>query len=883
MIYTRPFQSRKLIRMSIIITMLVSLMVSLLPLNSQTVLAASTVTINPNNVISTNFLGIGAEFDPFQFMPEDTKFGYNDAYWELEKLRMQRMGVKMVRVRFQPDWFMDDWYVYDWNSPRMLAAYKFFDGMKQIGVEIELDFGWKVSFDAHGWYSFASLPAWQKKDSAPNNLDGFAAAASVALDMLITQKGYTNIKYLTFSNEPELEDFEGPLDQKAYYKDMAVKVHDKLILDGRRGLVQIWGPEQTAGTDWVQYMAANAPQVFDYYSFHKYTNTVTDFSTVTSSFRAFTDPIGKSTCMTEFGRQNESYRETGDYGLWMTEASIRSANDQVKCQMAWRMADQYMADPATGRNNPNDALHYGLHKWGFWNWMPDNLNPRPSYYAFSLLTRYIDKNSNVLSTTSSDAGLLAATYKNTAGEYTLVVVNNDAVAKSATFNFSNVNINKVLGRHVYTSSVALENNAMLIARDATTYSAGTSFTDNSIPAKSVVVYTSKSPELQVKVTPNNNTVMQGNTLQLSASIIDGTGGVTWSVIGTGNGTVSAAGLYTAPAASPYKVIAVRATSTANPAKYGIAMIKVGHPNLALNKNVTVSSSEEANGWNMVDAVDGKQDSNDWTARGWSSNNTIDVNHTEWIQMDLGVNETIDTVTLYPRNDTGFLGTGFPIDFKIDVSTDGLAWTSVVNKTGYPALGDAGQKFTFAATLAKYVKVTGTNLRINANGKYRLQLAEIEVYGTSKMPNRAILKVVTASSSEEANGWHKVDAVDGKLDTNDPIARGWSSNNTIDVNHTEWVQVDFGTNHLINKVDLHPRDDAGWVGSGFPIDYTIQVSTDGINWTTMVTKTGFSLPSDAGQSFTFAPVSTRYVKVNGTNLRVNANLKYRMQIAEIEAY
>mgnify|MGYP001296156212 CR=1 FL=1 len=84
-------------------------------------------------------------------------------------------------------------------------------------------------------------------------------------------------------------------------------------------------------------------------------------------------------------------------------------------------------------------------------------------------------------------------------------------------------------------------------------------------------------------------------------------------------------------------------------------------------------------------------------------------------------------------------------------------------------------------------------------------------------------------------------------------------------------------------DLYPRNDGNRIGDCFPIDFTIQVSTDNINWTTKVTETNYAKPGNQVQSFSFTPQSARYVKITGTNLRTDQYGAYRMQFAEIEVY
>jgi F5/8 type C domain/Pectate lyase superfamily protein len=304
-------------------------------------------------------------------------------------------------------------------------------------------------------------------------------------------------------------------------------------------------------------------------------------------------------------------------------------------------------------------------------------------------------------------------------------------------------------------------------------------------------------------------------------------------------------------------------------------------NLALSKTVTASSTVENSDWGAAKAVDGQRSAISG-AYGWSSDNSTTSNHTEWVEVDLGSANSITKVDLYPRNDSPNTGYGFPIDFTIQTSTDNSNWTTVVTKTGYALPAGTVQSFTFTATNARYVKVNGTNLRPNPNdgNLYRMQFAEFEVYGS----NFALNKTVTASSSVENSDWGAAKAVDGQKSSISG-AYGWSSDNSTTSNHTEWVEVDLGSASSISRVDLYPRNDSPNTGYGFPVDFTIQTSPDNSNWTTVVTKTGYALPTGMVQSFTFTASNARYVKVNGTNLRPNPNdgNLYRMQFAEFEVY
>jgi len=299
--------------------------------------------------------------------------------------------------------------------------------------------------------------------------------------------------------------------------------------------------------------------------------------------------------------------------------------------------------------------------------------------------------------------------------------------------------------------------------------------------------------------------------------------------------------------------------------------------------VTASSSADVGGWLKPNVVDGQEQSTS-SSMGWSSNSSLSVNHTEWVQLDFGQNKKISEVQLSPRTDGVNAGYGFPIDFTIQLSTDGTNWSTVLTKTATP-LPTGIQTYDFNGTTARYVKINGTSLRSNPNdlNNYRMQFAEIKTFG-SNTGNLAELKPVTASSSYEASDWFTHRVNDGQKGT---VAgsRGWSSQNLLTQNHTESIKVDTGAVQSISTVNLYPRNDASQVGNGFPIDFTIQISSDNVNWSTVVTRTNYAKPGNAAQIFSFTSQSARYVKVTGTNLRANPTESnyYRMQLAEIEIY
>jgi hypothetical protein len=84
-----------------------------------------------------------------------------------------------------------------------------------------------------------------------------------------------------------------------------------------------------------------------------------------------------------------------------------------------------------------------------------------------------------------------------------------------------------------------------------------------------------APVLTVTVAPANVSLAYLATQAFAATVTNGAPGVTWSVDEAGGGTVSPSGVYTAPAVAG--VFHVRATSTADPTKSGLATVTVSSP------------------------------------------------------------------------------------------------------------------------------------------------------------------------------------------------------------------------------------------------------------------------------------------------------------------
>lgn len=125
--------------------------------------------------------------------------------------------------------------------------------------------------------------------------------------------------------------------------------------------------------------------------------------------------------------------------------------------------------------------------------------------------------------------------------------------------------------------------------------------------------------------------------------------------------------------------------------------------------------------------------------------------------------------------------------------------------------------------------------------------------TGASSNLAAGSAVSVSSS--APGYEATKVNDGLFgDTN-----AWQSGTA----GSGWVQIDLGTTRTVSRI-VWGRGEATDPNDHVPQDYTIQVSNDGVNWTTVKSIADHSFASAGDDAVdVFAPVSARYVRMDIT--------------------
>ncbi|MEW1864108.1 family 78 glycoside hydrolase catalytic domain [Streptomyces sp. NPDC088194] len=166
-----------------------------------------------------------------------------------------------------------------------------------------------------------------------------------------------------------------------------------------------------------------------------------------------------------------------------------------------------------------------------------------------------------------------------------------------------------------------------------------------------------------------------------------------------------------------------------------ALFPVAHPvSLAQGKPVTALDTTTTAGWSPAALTDGIDNSVD-ASEGYHSKIETTADTTKWVQTDLGSEQRLRTLTLFPArptNDTAgdLVGAGFPVRYKVEVSDDPTfaTATTVADRTGADQANPGTSPVTLSTdTTARYVRVTATKLPCNAAG-CTFRLAELGVYG-----------------------------------------------------------------------------------------------------------------------------------------------------------
>ncbi len=172
----------------------------------------------------------------------------------------------------------------------------------------------------------------------------------------------------------------------------------------------------------------------------------------------------------------------------------------------------------------------------------------------------------------------------------------------------------------------------------------------------------------------------------------------------------------------------------------------------------------------------ENDANPGPAYGWHSEISPTPDNEKWVQVDLGEAVPLSEIVLRPCHDTFKsigAGFGFPLRYRVDVSTDATFTEDVheVFSTGDADLANPGvspQRHATGVT-ARFIRVTATKLAERSND-FIFALAELEAFPATSaegtVANIAVGAAVTSLDSIEAPPrWGRTNLIDGESPSN----------------------------------------------------------------------------------------------------------------------
>ncbi len=455
--------------------------------------ALTSLNVNFGSVIQNNFLGLGAVYHGFSYMPESNAKGMTDALRTIEFDRVSRAKLNISRTWYGSDWAMPTWGgAYDWNSTKMTAFYQWLQAMKDRNVQVALNLGW--------WFTESTCSSRKPTSctpQVPTDVNVYTKWASDSLHQLINVKGFNNIKYAVLFTEPSTYcgcgNVPNGFTQKNYYWHVVQQLHNRLVSDGRRSLVKLVGPnntdiENSAGIAAVQESVTNINAYLDIYSFHTYSMAGYDgWSTAVNNGLNAMSSTGKPFWFDEYGKQDQAYRNTADYGTYLAEINAAVLNAGGQTSLIWLYQDQYYVAPLDNETN-SDSFTNGLHEWGTMPWLPTSTAVRPSWQSFAMMSRFLGgAGTKIVNTSKSINGVRISAVQLPDGNVSVMVINSNGAPADINLSFASA-LGKTLWRHLYDPSNAPQLDT-IIGASKEFPAVSTSLTDT-LPARGVAIYTS---------------------------------------------------------------------------------------------------------------------------------------------------------------------------------------------------------------------------------------------------------------------------------------------------------------------------------------------------------------------------------------------------------
>lgn len=362
------------------------------------------ITVNTDHTVCPSYSGLGVQWDP-------SFVDYTAAQWQRIFQRVSILQPQFIRCCYMATSYCTGFKsngqpIFNWNSVDMRRLYPILDYCQAHHITV-------------------LLGEWGPPFGIKNDDPRWSTLIAKELNYLIHTRGYTCIQWFNKQNEPRGDD--------AYFQQWRtsqLSLHSSITRAKLGRYVKQVGPD-TSGEglfSWVKMCAQQLPQAIGEYELHWYatddnitSDHVESSLSVERELIDHTDPDGKTKpfILGESGTSDTLASQTGNwssgdsnvlirsprYGTLMADYAVQTMRAGLAGMSAWDLDDamheQMGAAAKKTVRNPNG---YNLKVWGFWNTLgpamgdPSDVNIRPWFYAWTMLSRHFPRGSRIVLT-----------------------------------------------------------------------------------------------------------------------------------------------------------------------------------------------------------------------------------------------------------------------------------------------------------------------------------------------------------------------------------------------------------------------------------------------------------------------------------------------------
>jgi len=425
----------------------------------------------PRSSTGVSLVGLGVELDPHFLAQNVTRNdgATMDDWRNIVVRRVEMMNIQRFRVMLQPHWWepvndnsdpqVADQSAFTFESPEMKSVYAVLDLAQRTGASVTL-----VVWGCPAYCTFVdeSTPSQGQRHflcnkngtnwvTAPEDNEEFAENFSAVVKHLIEDKGYTCVKEVTPFNEPD-----GNVCEPEQYIQIVKAMDRRFRKDGIRDKVHFNLSDNTdCRRFFLKECADSLADYADMFNSHTYMCGYESPNSYALGWEKdnievvkktgkhhFVGEFGSNLCVGASRQKDINWYKRG---VLITRNCLNFLNAGAVGASYWSLIDQYY-----NRN----ASYNEMQQLGLWRYKKsvyqgadaegcvEDYQPRPNYYAYSLLTRFVRKGDEVFPLDLHNEYAAGSAFRSQDGKWTYVFANGSD--EDVEFSLFNVN-DKSLG------------------------------------------------------------------------------------------------------------------------------------------------------------------------------------------------------------------------------------------------------------------------------------------------------------------------------------------------------------------------------------------------------------------------------------------------------